>query len=135
MAISHEMIIKTINITTALLSRLLNGPNIHSDVTKTILKLDIEATTRTAEALIQELGNDMLKRKSIKVCLRYLHKSIDELNTELQKIHSALEVYANSYFQWFRTPNIDLTLQKAICKFGTLQQRLNMLIKLLQTNI
>lgn len=134
MVISHEMIMKTINVTTALVSNLLTASHSNNDVKKVLQELDIEATTKTGEALVRELSKKVLERESIKVCLRYLHKSIKHLNFHLENLDTELREYEERYLKWFRYPTVDTHIVEIQQEYGIMQQRLNMLIKLLQTH-
>lgn len=133
MTISHDVIMKTFNITTSLVGKLYNDFTEHVDVLATLNDLDVEATTKTGEALVKELSDQVLKRESIKVCLRYLHRSITALNTHLDELHTELQQHTRRYFRFLRRPQTESVMMRVRSEFDTMKKRLEMLIKLLQT--
>lgn len=133
MQVSHTLIQQTFHITTTLVSRLLAHPGTKSDVRNSIEHLDIEATIRTGEALVRELTNTTLERESIRVSLRYLHRSIEQLNQYLQDLEDELTRFSNLWFQWLRSQDTASHMEHIKVEFDLMQQRLDMLIRLLQT--
>lgn len=133
MAVTHEMLIKTFNLTTQLIRTLITSSETdHPTVATTLQDMDIEATTRTGEALIKELSQQTLERESIKVALRYLHRSIENLNKHLDALHKEIKDYSERWFRWARTPQTSDKMAKIQKEYNTMQSRLDMLIRLLQ---
>lgn len=133
MCVSHTLIQQTFHLTATLVSRVLTHPRTRSDLRSFIETLDVEATVQIGEALIQELSQMTLDRESVRVSLRYLHRSIEQLNQYLRDLEEELTRFRHAWFQWFRTPDTMPHMERIASEFKTLQQRLDMLIRLLQT--
>ena len=65
----------------------------------------------------------------IEVCLRNLQSILDEITATMKEVTNELESHELKWFSSYRTPNLQLPLQKLKSQSSILEKRLDMLIK------
>ena len=133
MKVSQDVIMRTFHETTMLVSKIIVHSNNHKDALNVFDELDIEATMKMGEALVQELSKKVLTRESVRVCLRYLYRAISDLKERLQGLNTELNEFSKRYFQHFRYPVVEPHIKNIKKSFEVMTNRLEMLIKILQT--
>ena len=107
----------------------LNSTN-HNSIKESLNELDIKEKTLIVESLLHELKTKIIK-KSVKYSMNSVGHTIEEINNLLNELKSRIEYHQTKYFCNYRSFDTDDILQNLKNKNNILNNRLDLLIKLL----
>ena len=111
---------------------IINGS--HPHISEKLEKLDIINRIKIIEALINEIHeNSKYKyKKSIQLSLESIHSTINSIESELQIIKTECDNHKNMYFNYWRTPNCLLNLDKVEHLTKLLSERIDLLREIIK---
>ncbi len=103
----------------------------HPTATSRLRELDIVATIRTIEALLEDLKGKIISDcgKSIKVCLTNIENTIKSLQESLDSIQEKVKTHNASYWYYFGYANVTQEMSSIESNSKILNNRVDLLAK------
>ena len=102
----------------------------HNSIKESIEKLDIKDKIMIIESLLNEIKKTPIK-KSVKLSTNSVGHCIEDINESLKELKARIEYHNTKYFNSWRSFNSDDIIEKLKNKNKLLDNRLDLLIKLL----
>ena len=102
-------------------------------VFKSLLEdLDINSKLDIINSFVNDIESDF-QSDTIKLALKYLHDILEKIKLEMENIRKEIEAHKQKYFYYLRTPSYKDTIKKLALHIKILDERFNLLIKLINS--
>ena len=132
--LGKDLVTKAISNTSNNIFTEINGLMADGDfVFKSLLEdLDINSKLDIVNSFVNEI-EPQNHNDTIKKALKYLHEILEKINLEIENIKKEIETHKQKYFYYLRSPNYKDTLEKLKLHIKILDDRFNLLIKLINS--
>lgn len=102
-------------------------------VFKSLLEnLDINSKLEIINSFVNDI-EPKIHNETIKMTLKYLHDILEKIKLEIENIRKEIDEHKQKYFYYLRTPSYKDTLKKLSLHVKILDERFNLLIKLINS--
>ena len=102
-------------------------------VFKSLLEdLDINSKLDIINSFVNDIEHQ-IQSDTIKMALKYLHDILEKIKLEMENIRKEIEEHKQKYFYYLRTPSYKDIIKKLILHIKILDERFNLLIKLINS--
>ena len=102
---------------------------VHPDVTRLFKELDLEVRLKVIKSLIENVNTN---KKTIQICLEFLHKLMIDLNDNIDKINEIMKEHDEKYFKSWRSVNFEPYLTNIEDNSKLLQKRVELFLDILK---
>jgi hypothetical protein len=95
------------------------------------LQLDIEVVLSVVEALVREIPDEEANSEATSLCIKNIERVIVKIQEQLLEIHSETAYHKTKYFNGYRTLNLEKNLVQLRAQKKILDQRIDLLMKVL----
>ncbi len=102
-------------------------------VFKSLLEdLDINSKLDIINSFVNDIEHQ-IQSDTIKMALKYLHDILEKIKLEMENIRKEIEEHKQKYLYYLRTPSYKDIIKKLILHIKILDERFNLLIKLINS--
>ena len=130
--IGSDILTKAISDSAGTIYNLLYGlvDNGDPELDRVLDELDVHAQMKCVDSVTQTLDSNTIT-KTLHLCLEQLHEIICRIREDLRQIRNNMEVHRKRYFSSYRRPQNTDQIQNLRRHKHTLDQRMDMLIKVI----